>query len=110
MLPCHAPFAPLAAKLPARRVPEAVERLVALYAAERDAGETAASFFRRVDVGVVKAALADLEPVWAELFPKEQARVLELLVQEVRVNVPQGRMEIDFRPGGPKAVAGGARR
>jgi sulfite reductase (NADPH) hemoprotein beta-component len=32
-------FGRLAAKLPARRVPEAVERLVALYAAERDAGE-----------------------------------------------------------------------
>ena len=72
--------------------------------------ELAALDLDAVDPGELQAALADLEPVWAELFPKEQARVLELLVQEVRVNVPQGRMEIDFRPGGPKAVAGGARR
>jgi sulfite reductase (NADPH) hemoprotein beta-component len=56
-------FARLAAKVPARRMPEVVERLVALYVAERDAGEAAPAFFRRVDVGMVKAALADLEAI-----------------------------------------------
>jgi len=58
-------FARLAAKVPARRMPEVVERLVALYVSERDAGEEAPAFFRRVDVGVVKAALADLEAITA---------------------------------------------
>jgi len=56
-------FCRLAAKVPVRRVPEVVERLVALYVSERDAGEAAPAFFRRVDVGTVKAALADLETI-----------------------------------------------
>jgi sulfite reductase beta subunit-like hemoprotein len=58
-------FGRLAAKVPARRVPEVVERLVALYSAERDTGESPVAFFRRVDVGLVKAALADLEAITA---------------------------------------------
>jgi sulfite reductase (NADPH) hemoprotein beta-component len=56
-----AAFARLAAKIPARRVPEAIERLIALYAREREAGETATAFYGRVDLDVVKRALRDLE-------------------------------------------------
>jgi sulfite reductase beta subunit-like hemoprotein len=56
-----ASFARLAAKIPARRIPEAVERLIALYARSRAPGEEAAAFFARVDLGVVKQALAGLE-------------------------------------------------
>jgi sulfite reductase beta subunit-like hemoprotein len=54
-------FARLAAKIPARRVPQAVERLLALYVAERENGEPAAAFFARADLARVKALLADLE-------------------------------------------------
>ena len=53
-------FARLAAKIPARRIPEAVERLIALYVAERQADERAPAFFARVEVARVSAALADL--------------------------------------------------
>jgi sulfite reductase beta subunit-like hemoprotein len=56
-----ASFARLAAKIPVRRLPEAVGRLVAIYQAERSPGESATAFFTRVDVARVKAALADLE-------------------------------------------------
>jgi sulfite reductase (NADPH) hemoprotein beta-component len=56
-----ATFARLAAKVPARRLPEAVERLVDLYVRTRDEGESAPAYFARVDVAVVKTALADLE-------------------------------------------------
>ena len=56
-------FGRLAAKVPIRRVPEALERLIALYGSERDAGESARQFFRRVEVGRVKAMLADLEAI-----------------------------------------------
>jgi sulfite reductase (NADPH) hemoprotein beta-component len=59
-------FGRLAAKIPARRVPAALERLVALYRAERAGGEDAPAFFARVDVARVRAALADL----AELAPE----------------------------------------
>jgi sulfite reductase beta subunit-like hemoprotein len=54
-------FARLAAKVPARRAPEALERLVRLYAAEKAADETPLAFFRRVEIPRVKALLSDLE-------------------------------------------------
>jgi sulfite reductase (NADPH) hemoprotein beta-component len=56
-----ASFARLAAKIPARRVPEAVERLIALYTAERFADEPAPSFFARVDLARVSAVLDGLQ-------------------------------------------------
>ena len=57
----NASFGRVAAKIPARRAPEAVQRLVALYQAERRDGERLADFFRRADVARVKTTLADLE-------------------------------------------------
>jgi len=56
-----ATFGRLAAKIPARRVPDALERLIALYAKERADGESALAFFRRVEVSRAKALLTDLE-------------------------------------------------
>jgi sulfite reductase (NADPH) hemoprotein beta-component len=60
-------FGRLAAKIPVRRVPRALERLVALYRAERAEGEDARAFFARVEVARVRAALAEL----AELAPED---------------------------------------
>jgi sulfite reductase beta subunit-like hemoprotein len=59
-------FGRLAAKVPARRAPEALTRLIALYGAERENGESARSFFRRVEVARVKTALRDLEELTAD--------------------------------------------
>jgi sulfite reductase beta subunit-like hemoprotein len=56
-----AAFGRLAAKIPARRIAEAVERLIDLYASGRAPGETATAFFQRVELDVVKARLAGLE-------------------------------------------------
>jgi sulfite reductase (NADPH) hemoprotein beta-component len=56
-----ASFARLAAKVPARRMPEVVERLIALYQRERHEGEDAPDFFRRVDVLTVAMELRDLQ-------------------------------------------------
>jgi sulfite reductase (NADPH) hemoprotein beta-component len=56
-----ATFARLAAKVPARRIDTALERLIDWYRRERDDGETARTFFARVTVPQVKAVLADLE-------------------------------------------------
>ncbi|MFQ5878445.1 MAG: nitrite/sulfite reductase [Acidobacteriota bacterium] len=47
-------------KIPARRVPEAVARLLGLFRDERADGETALAFFRRVEPERVGALLADL--------------------------------------------------
>jgi len=60
-----ASFGRVAAKIPARRAPEAVDRLVELYAAERREGERLTDFFRRADIGRVKDALSDLEKLTA---------------------------------------------
>jgi sulfite reductase (NADPH) hemoprotein beta-component len=64
--PDGARFGRLAAKIPARRVPQALERLVALYREERAPGEEAPAFFARVDPARARGALADL----AELAPE----------------------------------------
>jgi sulfite reductase beta subunit-like hemoprotein len=56
-----ASFGRLAAKIPARRVPQAVERLIDLYATDRQPGETATAYFGRVELDRVKDRLADLE-------------------------------------------------
>lgn len=58
-------FGRLAAKVPARRAPQALDRLVRLYAAEKQDGETPLAFFRRLDVARVKTLLADLETLTA---------------------------------------------
>jgi sulfite reductase (NADPH) hemoprotein beta-component len=62
----RASFGRIAAKVPARRIPEVVDRLVALYTAEGGPGEAARSFFRRVEIPRVKALLADLEALSPE--------------------------------------------
>ncbi|MFL5273041.1 MAG: nitrite/sulfite reductase [Anaeromyxobacteraceae bacterium] len=59
-------FGRLAAKIPARRVGAAVERLLGVYTAERNAGERAAEFFARLPADRAKTLLADL----AELTPE----------------------------------------
>src|SRR5215471_10009531 len=56
-----ASFGRVAAKIPARRAPEAVDRLVALYRTERRDGERLGDFFRRAEIAHVKDVLADLE-------------------------------------------------
>jgi sulfite reductase beta subunit-like hemoprotein len=57
----EATFARLAAKIPARRIPDAIERLIAMYTREHRPDESAPEFFVRVDLARVKAALTDLE-------------------------------------------------
>jgi sulfite reductase beta subunit-like hemoprotein len=64
--PDGASFGRLTAKIPARRIPEAVNRMLQLYQEEREAGETAPAFFHRVDTARARAAVADLERMTAE--------------------------------------------
>lgn len=62
-------------KVVARRVPEVVTRMLRLYTAERNEGETPAQFFERVDGKKVVAVLGDL--VTAPPTPEEIADVGE---------------------------------
>lgn len=61
-----ATFGRLAAKVPARRMTDVVDRLVQLYQDTKTDGETATAFFQRVDVGTIKTTLADLERLEAQ--------------------------------------------
>ena len=56
-----AQFGRLAAKIPARRLTDAVDRLIRLYARDRAEGESAPAYFARVALDAVKSELADLE-------------------------------------------------
>jgi sulfite reductase beta subunit-like hemoprotein len=58
-----AQFGKVAARIPARRTREALDRLIGLYQAERSSGETATAFFRRVDLERARAILRDLEAI-----------------------------------------------
>jgi sulfite reductase beta subunit-like hemoprotein len=59
-------FGRLAAKVPARRCPQVLDRLVRLYQEQRNADESPIGFFRRVDLAVVKSALAEYERLTPE--------------------------------------------
>jgi sulfite reductase (NADPH) hemoprotein beta-component len=61
-----ASFGRLAAKVPARRIPEVVERLIDLYASDRRPDESATAFFGRVEVERVKQVLVPLERFTAQ--------------------------------------------
>jgi sulfite reductase beta subunit-like hemoprotein len=76
-------FGKLAGKVPARRVPEAVEKLVALYLAQRTAGEDGADFFTRAR-----------EQARAVLAPFEELRIEDARAEDF---VEPGQDE-EFRP------------
>lgn len=76
-----------------RRMTEVRERAVAL---DREA----------VDEADLAKALALFDSTWDALFPKEQARVLRLLVEGVGYDGATGTMAVTFRPTGIRALAG----
>ena len=46
----------------------------------------------------VREALAALDPLWAELFPAEQARIIQLLIE--RVDIGTDGLKLRFRDKG----------
>ena len=53
-----------------------------------------------VDHEIVRQALQEFNPVWNALSPREQERVLKLLVQRVDYNGESGQVDIMFEPDG----------
>jgi sulfite reductase (NADPH) hemoprotein beta-component len=67
-----ATFARTAAKIPARRIPQAVEQLIGLYQRERQDGESAPAFFQRVSLERVSRELAGLQGLQeSEALPQD---------------------------------------
>ncbi|HEV2293854.1 MAG TPA: hypothetical protein VGR35_08350 [Tepidisphaeraceae bacterium] len=58
-----------------------------------------------MDQADVAKALAAFDPVWGQLSPKEQAQVLQLLVERVAYDGKQGTVSITFHPSGIKTMA-----
>jgi site-specific DNA recombinase len=58
-----------------------------------------------LDEGQAARALALFDPLWQELPPAEQARVLGLLVRRVDYDGARGRLSITFHTDGIKALA-----
>ncbi len=80
-------------RVPARRVPEAVNRLIALYRSEKQGEEDFPTFVARVDVPRVKALLADLQT----LTPADEAEPLFVDfgdTQEFKVETGEGECAI----------------
>lgn len=58
-----------------------------------------------VDQREVAKAMAVFSPVWDSLIPREQARVVQLLVERVDYDGATGRISITFHPSGIKTLA-----
>jgi site-specific DNA recombinase len=76
--------------------------------AEEVRGELAELNSRVIDENDLRAALEAFDPVWTELFPKEKARILHLLLEKVEYHAADGRVGIEFRAGGVRAMCGEA--
>ena len=50
-------------------------------------------------------ALAAFDRVWGSLTPREQGRVIDLLVERVEYDGAQGTVAVTFRPTGIKTLA-----
>jgi sulfite reductase beta subunit-like hemoprotein len=91
--PDGARFGRLVTKIPVRRLPLALERLIGLYAAHKRDGERADDFFARVELDQVRAALGDLDTMTAadavasDFFDLDEER------QNVELNVVRGTPE-----------------
>jgi site-specific DNA recombinase len=59
----------------------------------------------QVNAGEVAAALSAFDPLWEQLAPKEQARVIQLLVERVDYDGKAGTVSITFHLSGIKALA-----
>lgn len=60
----------------------------------------------QLDADKLRDALAAFDPIWRELYPREQIRVLRLLIEEVTYDARTAEVSIRFQPGGVQALAG----
>jgi site-specific DNA recombinase len=67
-------------------------------------GELLALERERIDETAVGAALVEFDGVWESLTPREQARVIELLVERVEYDGREGTVAITLRPSGIRVL------
>ncbi len=54
----------------------------------------------------IRATLAEFDDLWASLTPKEQARIIQLLVGRIEYDGGAGTVTITFRPSGVRTLEG----
>ena len=59
-----------------------------------------------VSVGMLGSALAAFDPLWEALTPREQVRLVQLVVEQVDYDGAAGKVKLTFHPTGIKALAG----
>ena len=62
--------------------------------------ELAALRTTTLDEDQLRQAIAGFMPVWEHLFPQERARILNLLIEQITVDVAREDIGITFRPSG----------
>ena len=60
----------------------------------------------RIDEAEATEALQAFHPVWETMSPREQARVIGLLVERIDYDGAHGKIAIKFLPSALKALAG----
>ena len=58
-----------------------------------------------VDECEVETALSAFTPIWDTLSPREQARIIHLLIERVDYDGANGTVSVTFRPNGIKTLA-----
>ena len=59
----------------------------------------------QVDEQAVATALSAFDPVWEALAPREQTRLVQLIVERVDYDGANDKVSITFHPAGIKALA-----
>ncbi|MCB9833789.1 MAG: recombinase family protein [Planctomycetes bacterium] len=91
-----------------QRIGELGDQIERLDAREQELRDDILGMERNViDEEGVRAALAEFDRVWAQLVPKEQIKVLRLLVERIEFDGGKGEVEISYRPGGMRLLAEG---
>ena len=58
-----------------------------------------------IDPNDLAQAIRSFSPIWTELFPAERARVLQLLIEEIRYDAAAEEVTITFWPNGVRSLA-----
>ncbi|HOX27244.1 MAG TPA: recombinase family protein [Candidatus Krumholzibacteria bacterium] len=70
------------------------------------AQELAALDADAVDEADLRKALSLFDPIWGALWPSEQARIIQLLIERIEHDARTGTLAIEFAPLGIRALAG----
>jgi site-specific DNA recombinase len=89
-----------------RRLGELQERLRSVEARAEDVRNQLVALDQgQITEEEVAAALATFDPVWNALSPREQARIVQLLVERIDYDGARGNVAITFHSAGIKALA-----